>query len=676
MKTAILLVTGNSLSLAETLHQEMNDSEIFTLEHFPGCTYISSLSDFIEENFDEYDAFIFICAMGICVRTIAPHVKDKHTDPAVICVDSMGRNAISVLSGHIGQANKITQDVAHILGANPVISTLSDNSGLWALDTLGQEFGWEVLVGMSHAYYKNIELLDDDEEEESDEGEDYNEEEEYGEDEDEEEEYDEDEEEEYDEDEEEIEDDNSIILQMRDGTNYNERTKEFNVIINLFVNKYRTALLLEIRDEGTDYLERTRPQHVDVYYHRSDMDLSQYKLLIIVSPFMFFDPAIAHIQFIPKILHVGLGLALDPPEFEELFVNLVVGAPGKNICGQAIKEVATIDVKRNVEVIKKLQKLVDVRFYTAEELSQVEVPNPSTTVQKYMGTPSVCEAAAILSSHHGVLYAEKFKGLSNKSTFAIAIENGYLRQGHIEIVGAGPGDPDLISVRGRQMLEKADLILYAGSLVPRELTFCAKPGATVRSSASMDLEEQFALMKKFYDEGKFIVRLHTGDPCIYGAIQEQMNYFDQHHMSYHITPGISSFQAAAAALKSQFTIPEKVQSIILTRGEGRTPMPEREQLHLLARSQSTMCIFLSAGIAEQVQEELLQEYPETTPVAVCYHLTWKDERIYRGELKDLAKIVNENNLTLTTMIVVGEAIDNREGLSRLYAHEFKHLFRK
>ena len=684
MKTAILLVTGNSLSLAETLHQGMNDSEIFTLEHFPGCTYISSLSDFIEENFDEYDAFIFICAMGICVRTIAPHVKDKHTDPAVICVDSMGRNAISVLSGHIGQANKITQDVAHILGANPVISTLSDNSGLWALDTLGQEFGWEVLVGMSHAYYKNIELLDD--EEESDEEEDYNEEEEeygededeeYNEDEDEDEEYDEDEDEEYDEDEEdEDEDDNSIILQMRDGTNYNERTKEFNVIINLFVNKYRTALLLEIRDEGTDYLERTRPQHVDVYYHRSDMDLSQYKLLIIVSPFMFFDPAIAHIQYIPRILHVGLGLALDPPEFEELFVNLVVGAPGKNICGQAIKEVATIDVKRNVEVIEKLQKLVDVRFYTAEELSQVEVPNPSTTVQKYMGTPSVCEAAAILSSHHGVLYAEKFKGLSNKSTFAIAIENGYLRQGHIEIVGAGPGDPDLISVRGRQMLEKADLILYAGSLVPRELTFCAKPGATVRNSASMDLEEQFALMKKFYDEDKFIVRLHTGDPCIYGAIQEQMNYFDQHHMSYHITPGISSFQAAAAALKSQFTIPEKVQSIILTRGEGRTPMPEREQLHLLARSQSTMCIFLSAGIAEQVQEELLQEYPETTPVAVCYHLTWKDERIYRGELKDLAKIVKENNLTLTTMIVVGEAIDNREGLSRLYAHEFKHLFRR
>ena len=120
----------------------------------------------------------------------------------------------------------------------------------------------------------------------------------------------------------------------------------------------------------------------------------------------------------------------------------------------------------------------------------------------------------------------------------------------------------------------------------------------------------------------------------------------------------------------------KTRLLKLTRGEGRTPMPEREKLHLMARSQSTMCIFLSAGIAEQVQEELLQEYPETTPVAVCYHLTWKDEQIFRGELKDLARIVKENNLTLTTMIVVGEAIGNREGLSRLYAHEFKHLYRK
>ena len=244
------------------------------------------------------------------------------------------------------------------------------------------------------------------------------------------------------------------------------------------------------------------------------------------------------------------------------------------------------------------------------------------------------------------------------------------------IVGAGPGDPDLISVRGRRMLERADLILYAGSLVPKSLTECHKPGAVVRSSADMNLEEQCALMKEHYDRGHFIVRLHTGDPCIFGAIQEQMAFFDANGMSYHITPGISAFQAAAAALRSQFTIPEKVQTIILTRGEGRTPMPEREQLHKLAQSQSTMCIYLSAAIVEEVQAELLQAYPPETPVAACYKLTWKEERIYRGELRDLAKIVRDNNLTLTTLLVVGDAIGNREGLSRLYAHEFKHLYRQ
>jgi precorrin-4 C(11)-methyltransferase len=192
----------------------------------------------------------------------------------------------------------------------------------------------------------------------------------------------------------------------------------------------------------------------------------------------------------------------------------------------------------------------------------------------------------------------------------------------------------------------------------------------------MNLEEQFSLMKEFYDKGLFVVRLHTGDPCIYGAIAEQMAFFDRYNMSYHITPGISSFQAAAAALRSQFTIPEEVQTIILTRGEGRTPMPEREQLHLLARSQSTMCIYLSAAIVERVQAELLQVYPPNTPVAACYKLTHKEERIYRGELSQLAQLVRENNLTLTTLLVVGKAIDHREGVSRLYADEFKHLFRK
>ena len=318
----------------------------------------------------------------------------------------------------------------------------------------------------------------------------------------------------------------------------------------------------------------------------------------------------------------------------------------------------------------------EVKFYTAEELAAINVPNPSETVAKHVGTPSVCEAAAILGSNHGKLVIEKVKG--KNWTAALAIDYKHLRQqsGHIEIVGAGPGDPDLVSVRGRKMLERADSILYAGSLVPKALTECHKPGAVVRSSADMALEEQCQLMKEHYDRGHFIVRLHTGDPCIFGAIQEQMAFFDREGMSYHITPGISSFLAAAAELQSQFTIPERCQTIILTRGEGRTPMPEKEQLHLLARSQSTMCIFLSASIVDDVQRELLQEYPEDTPVAACYHLTWPDQKIYRGKLKELAKIVHDNHLTLTTMLVVGEAIDNRQGLSELYNKQFTHLFRQ
>lgn len=331
-----------------------------------------------------------------------------------------------------------------------------------------------------------------------------------------------------------------------------------------------------------------------------------------------------------------------------------------------------------LKVLQSHLKSIPVNIYTANELRDIEVANPSEKVEEVTTVTSVAESSAIKSAGGGSLILEKQKGKlsdGNDFTFAIAIDRKAIRQGHIEIVGAGPGDPDLISVKGRHFLEAADLILYAGSLVPVELTFCAKQGATVRSSASMDLEEQFEIMKEFYDKGKLIVRLHTGDPCIYGAIQEQMAFFDKYNMSYHITPGISSFLAAAAALESQFTIPEKIQTIILTRGEGRTSIPEKEKLHLLARSQSTMCIFLSASIVDQVQQELMEHYPPETPVAACYKLTWKDEKIYRGELKDLAKIVKENELTLTTMIVVGEAIGNRQGLSKLYSHQFKHLFR-
>ena len=549
---------------------------------------------------NDFDAFIFIGAMGICVRTIAPYINDKHTDPAVICIDSLGKQVISVLSGHVGGANELTNLIANILTATPVITTQSDLSGWWPLDTIGERFNWQTL----HAT---------------------------------------------------------------------------NPAIFAFVNQKPTALLLDIHDEGTNYLERTLPPHVTIVNDISDVSSDKFELAIIVSYKHYKTiKGVIMLQYVPKVLTVGIGLAHHAQPVEDILNDINQLMVTSELEASAIKKYATIDLKADEPVVKYLQaKDTEVVFYTADELAKVDVPTPSETVAAHVGTPSVCEAAAILGSNNGKLIIQKVKGLN--WTAAFAIDYALLRapkHGHIEIVGAGPGDPDLVSVRGRKMLEKADLILYAGSLVPKELTECHKPGATVLSSASMALEEQVELMKRFYDEGKFIVRLHTGDPCIFGAIQEQMNYFDHWGMSYHITPGISSFLAAAAELRSQFTIPERVQTIILTRGEGRTPMPEKEKLHLLAKSQSTMCIFLSAAIVDEVQKELLMEYPEDTPVAACYHLTWKDQRIYRGVLKDLAKIVKDNNLTLTTMLVVGDAIDNRQGLSELYNKQFTHLFRK
>ena len=548
------------------------------------------------------DAFIFIGAIGICVRTIAPYIKDKHEDPAIVCIDSLGQNVISVLSGHIGGANDLTREIAGIIGAREVITTQSDNAGLWALDTFEKRFDWPVA--------SDINDMDD--------------------------------------------------------------------CIFAFVNRQPTALLMEVRDEGTEYLEKTLPEHVIIINDISEADPKKYRLLIIVSPYIRHAPnGMLELQFVPMVGTVGFGLAHYPDDYESIYDQIDEAFAKRGVL-PCYHRYCTIDVKENEPFIEVLEDDYgeEVVFFSAEELAAVEVPNPSETVQKHVGTPSVCEAAAILGSNHGKLIIPKVKG--KNWTAALAIDYSHLRnqQGHIEIVGAGPGDPDLVSVRGRKMLERADLILYAGSLVPKALTECHKPGAVVRSSADMNLEEQCQLMKDHYDKGHFIVRLHTGDPCIFGAIQEQMAFFDKHGMSYHITPGISSFLAAAAELRSQFTIPERTQTIILTRGEGRTPMPEKEQLHLLARSQSTMCIFLSAAIVDDVQRELLMEYPEDTPVAACYHLTWPDQKIYRGKLKDLAKIVHDNKLTLTTMLVVGEAIDNREGLSELYSKHFTHLFRQ
>lgn len=553
-----------------------------------------------EALWNESRALIFIGALGICVRKIAPFLNDKKSDPAVINLDVNGQFVQPVLSGHIGGANELCLKVARLLGATPVITTVSDTSGLWALDTLPDRYNWT------------------------------------------------------------LETEGNLTQQ-----------------IGAFVDGRKTALLIEVRDAGTLFMESSCADSVDVFYHPEDICADDYDLILAVSPFIheFGEKAL---YYRPKAIHLGVGSQRDIPAtaFEEA---LITSLQQNKISPKAIASLHTAELKKEEAAFVLLAQKwnIPLHAYPEELLANYEVPNPSEKVEKVTGCASVCEASALHASSNQLLIEKtKLQADDKLFTYAAAIDRQQERKGFVEFVGAGPGDPELISVKGKRLLQTADYILYAGSLVPEELTHYAKPGCVVESSAGMDLQTQLNSMKPYYDRGLFIVRLHTGDPCIYGAIQEQMAIMDSWSWNYHITPGISSFQAAAAALRSQFTIPEEVQTIILTRGEGRTPMPEREQLHKLAQSQSTMCIYLSASIAEKVQAELLEHYLPKTPVAVCYKLSWKDEKIYRCTLETLAQTIKENQLKMTTLIVVGKAIDNRSGESNLYDRKFAHAFRK
>ena len=246
----------------------------------------------------------------------------------------------------------------------------------------------------------------------------------------------------------------------------------------------------------------------------------------------------------------------------------------------------------------------------------------------------------------------------------------------ISFVGAGPGDVDLITVKGRRLLEEADVVIYAGSLVSKEhLTFCKK-GCVFYNSASMTLEEIIEVMEREPLKGKNIVRLHTGDPSIYGAIKEQMDLLEQKGLEYEMVPGVSSFTASCAAIKSEFTLPGVSQTVIITRLEGRTPVPSSESLELLASHKTSMAIFLSVGSMEKAVDKLKQGYGRSdVPVAVVYKATWEDQKIIRGTLDDIAQKVKDNGIKNFAMILVGDFIDGDYERSKLYDSTFAHGFR-
>jgi precorrin-4 C11-methyltransferase len=601
-KIAIIASTDRGLQLGILLRKEFDRSVLVSTRPIDesGAVFIRSIGNFLEEHFSSFDAYIFIGALGICVRSIAMHLDDKNTDPGIINMDEMGNFVQAVVGGHAGGANALCLKVAAITGAQPVITTSTDLQHIWSLDTLGNKYSWHTA-----------------------------------------------------------------------GENMNQS-------ISLFANNQPTALLLDLKDAGTAYLEKTKPSFVDVFYDDSCIDFAQYQLCIVVTYKQYSFP-IPTVFYHAQVLNIGTGCRrnIEFPLFENSLREQITAS---GLVFESIQSIASIDVKHDEVALMEFSKKYKIPFitYHAGALNSMRVPTPSEVVMKKLGVHSVSEASAMLLSGNEELLVKKQKislASGKKYTFAIALSRSVQRKAVIAIVGAGPGDPDLISVKGRQLLSEADLILYAGSLVPEALTAVAKAGAIVRNSASMTLEDQMTLMDEHYSRGHLIIRLQSGDPSIYGAIQEQMHIFDEKGMDYFIVPGISSFQAAAACLQSEFTIPELVQSIILTRGEGNTPLPEREKISEMARHRATMCIFLSATIAKTVQSQLLEHYPEDTPVAVLYRVTWQDEEVYTGTLKELADIIRRRKLTRTVLIIVGDAIGARKNRSQLYHPEHKHIFR-
>ena len=247
----------------------------------------------------------------------------------------------------------------------------------------------------------------------------------------------------------------------------------------------------------------------------------------------------------------------------------------------------------------------------------------------------------------------------------------------IHFVGAGCGAPDLITVRGMRLLEQADVIIYAGSLVNPELLRYAKSGCEIHNSAKMTLDEVIAVMRKAESEQKMTVRLHTGDPSIFGAIREQTDRLDALGIACDICPGVSSFCGAAAALKAEYTLPEVSQTVILTRMAGRTPVPEREQIRSLAAHRASMVIFLSASMTKQLSAELTAGgYTPETPAAIVYKASWDDEKICRCTVGTLAETAQKNGISKTALITVGDFLGDDYALSKLYDPAFETGFRE
>jgi precorrin-4 C11-methyltransferase len=614
---ALIAVTRRGIEQARLLRQRLRTGELHRPAHDGPAAhpwehaFAGPLAEQVPELFGRCDQLVFFLATGAAVRLIAPCLNSKHVDPGVLTVDESGRFVVPILSGHEGGANAFARRVAGCLGATAVVTTASDVLGGFSPDLLEEAFGW--------------------------------------------------------------------TAEPR------ERLKAAAVAL---VNGEPVAIVQEVGSSDTWLDDRELPPHVTFARKIQQLPQQSFSFLLWITDRLveedhgFVPDRI--LWYRPKSLVLGVGC--------ERGISLAALEDGLarflqehrfSIAG--IDTLASVDVKAGEEALVELARKNgwQTAFYSSAELSAVGgLPNPSEVVERCVGAPGVAEPAALLAAGTDRLLVEKQVLSSDfgpqRMTFALARFKRFADssgQGRVTFLGAGPGDPELLTLKGRNILARADVVVYAGSLVPEAILRHAPKDAILHNSAPLTLEDVGRILVEAAQAGRRVVRLQSGDTSIYSAIQEQMALLDAAGIAYDVVPGISSYQATAAALGCELTVPEAVQTIILTRGEGQTSMPETEALSDLAQHRATLALFLSARLSEAVQADLLTAYPPDTPVAIAYRVTWPDEKIILTTLDRLHQTMREQNLTRTTLILVGQALKRGENRSRLYDARHAHIFR-
>lgn len=618
-RLALVAVTNQGLDRARHLRQRLRFGTLYRPVRYGPPPhpwehpYDGPLSVQVATLFNRYDQLVFFLATGAVTRLIAPYLTDKHTDPGVVTVDEGGRFVIPVLSGHQGGANALARTVAGYLGATPVITTASDVIGGLSLDLLADTFGWVAEPA--------------------------------------------------------------------------ERLKDAAMAL---VNGEPVAIIQEVGSRGSWLDTLDLPAHVTYVHQVTQLPAQPFRYVVWVTDRLVTElhglAAERILWYRPRSLVLGVGCERGIA-LEALADGLATFLRQARLAPASIAALASLDRKADEAAILALVQRHgwQTHFYAADELARVPgIARPSQVVEQCVGTPGVAEPAALRAAQSEHLLVEKQVITSSLSprrmTFALARSAGFQERsasvGKVTFIGAGPGDPELLTLKAQRVLARADVVIYAGSLVPEAILQHAPATATVHNSAPLTLEDVLALMRTAVGSGKDVVRLQSGDLSLYSALQEQVTHLEAEGIAYDLIPGISAFQAAAAALRSELTIPEVVQTIILTRGEGETSMPAAESLPTLAAHQASLCLFLSARLSRKVQAQLLTAYPPETPVAIVYRVSWPDEKILVTELQHLHQTIREHKLTRTTLILVGRAIGTRRNRSRLYDATHAHIFRQ